>query len=466
MFERARSKFLCLFVCCGCGVASLSNAAQSLSQTPAPLPEQIVAPASGSPASAQPGLTLEQAIAAAMANDPAYASSVAAAGSARLDHSVARSALLPNGSLHGAYIYSQPNGVYNQAGQIGSQAAPRFIVSNAIREYATEFLANETLSVGEFADLRRTRALALESAADLESARRDLVRRVVQEYFGLLAAQNKLEVARQALAEADGFVALTQKLEGGREVAHADVVKAELVQQQRQREWQDSSLEAQRAGLDLGTLLFADPRTPYSLAPSGPEALAAEPAIEAAAAENNPDLRSALEALRAAHAAVQAARAAYLPTLSFNYTYGIDAPELAVNGPEHVRNLGYSASGSIDLPVWNWFATHDRVKQSQYQEAAAKVALSATQRTLIAQLEEFYREAQIANEQLASLANSVKTAQDSLRLTKLRYTAGEASALEVVDAENMLAQVQASLADGQLRYRVALANLQTLTGVL
>ena len=39
---------------------------------------------------------------------------------------------------------------------------------------------------------------------------------------------------------------------------------------------------------------------------------------------------------------------------------------------------------------------------------------------------------------VASLGQSVQTATESLRLTRLRYTAGEATVLEVVDAQNTL----------------------------
>ena len=117
------------------------------------------------------------------------------------------------------------------------------------------------------------------------------------------------------------------------------------------------------------------------------------------------------------------------------FTYGIDAPQFAVNGPEGVRNLGYSASVTLDIPVWDWFATEHKVKQSEIRRDAAKVALTATQRRLIAQLDESYAEAAAARDQLASLDSSVATAAESLRLTKLRYTGGEATVLEVVDAQ-------------------------------
>jgi outer membrane protein TolC len=57
-------------------------------------------------------------------------------------------------------------------------------------------------------------------------------------------------------------------------------------------------------------------------------------------------------------------------------------------------------------------------------------------------------------------------AAESLRLTNLRYQSGEATVLEVVDAQNTLTQASNAYDDGQVRYRVAMANLQTLTGSL
>ena len=442
----------CFALLCACSIA-----AQALPQAPAP-----------NPANSAPNLTLDQAIAAALANDPAYATAATASGSARLNAAISRDALLPNAEAQGNYLFTQPNGVRNQAGQIGNQQAPRFIANNAIREYAAQVLVNENLSLAGVATYRRSRALAAESAADLESARRDLVSRVVAAYFGVLSTADKVDVAKRALDEARAFVELTSKLESGREVAHADVVKADLAFQQHQREFEDAALAAEKARLDLGVLLFPDPRTPYTLADQSqiPEQLPDRQTVEAAASRNNPDLRSALEALHAAHSEVLAARASYLPSLGFNYTWGIDAPQFAVNGPDDVRNLGYSASASIDFPLWDWFATHDRVRQSELDEKAAQAALTTTERQLIAQLDEYYHEARIASDQVASFQTSVETARESLRLTRLRYSSGEALALEVVDAESSVAQAEAALADGILRSRVARANLQTLTGVL
>ena len=253
-----------------------------------------------------------------------------------------------------------------------------------------------------------------------------------------------------------------------REVAHADVVKAQLQQQQRQRDLGDARLAADRARLELAVLLFPDPRNPYSTEPpSAPALLPARDEVDRLATTNNPELRSALADLKASNAEVTSARAAYLPGLGLNFTYGIDAPQFAKNGPDDVRNLGYSISGTLDIPVWDWLSTQKRVKQrSEIHRDIAKITLTAAQRRLIAELEETYDEAATTREQLELLDLSVRTAEESLRLTKLRYSAGESTVLEVVDAQNAYISAETAQADGQVRYQSAFAALQILTGTL
>ncbi len=171
--------------------------------------------------------------------------------------------------------------------------------------------------------------------------------------------------------------------------------------------------------------------------------------------------------MRAANAGVLSARAAYLPDLALNFNYGIDAPQFATQGrPNEVKNLGYSISGTVDLPVWDWFSTQKRVKQSEIQRDVAKVSLTAAQRRLIATLEETYREAAAARDQLDLLDQSVRLAAESLRLTKLRYQAGEATVLEVVDAQNTFLSAETAQADGAVRYQTAFAALELLMGTL
>jgi outer membrane protein TolC len=92
------------------------------------------------------------------------------------------------------------------------------------------------------------------------------------------------------------------------------------------------------------------------------------------------------------------------------------------------------------------------------------VELDFTQRQLSANLQQFYHEAASSKSQLALLQQSFELASESLRLTTLRYQSGEATVLEVVDAQNTCAQAHDAYDDAQARYRIAVTELQTVTG--
>ncbi|MGA7813176.1 TolC family protein, partial [Caballeronia sp.] len=296
---------------------------------------------------------------------------------------------------------------------------------------------------------------------------RGLVQTVVGLYYGSGAANEKFAVAQRALDEANRFLDITMKRENAREAAHADVVKARLGTEQRERELEDAKLAVAKSRLELGVLLFPDPSTSYSLvSPGNPAILPDLPSVEAAAKANNPEIRSALAGVQVSQAQALNARAALLPDLALNFTYGIDAPEFAKRGPDGARNLGYSASATLDIPVWDWLTSERKVKEANLRTQGARAALTNAQRKLIADLAEFYDEADVARRQLASLDASVTDARESLRLTNLRYVNGEGTVLDVVDAENTLISAENAQADGLVRYETALAQLETLTGRL
>lgn len=419
-------------------------------------------------AAARGPISLDDAIRMAEANEPTFAAALAEGRATALERKDARAALLPSATYHNQYLFTQSNGTQATTTQGGvSQSLPVFIANNAVHEYYSQGSANETIGLAQIGAVRLADANAARAEAELEIARRGLVQTVVGLYYGSGAANEKLAVANRALDEATRFLDITTKRENAREAAHADVVKARLGTEQRERELEDAKLAVAKARLELGVLLFSDPSTSYSLAPPGsPPILPDRLSVEAAAKANNPEIRSALAGVQVNQAQALSARAALLPDLALNFTYGIDAPQFAKRGPDGARNLGYSAGATLDIPVWDWLTSERKVKEANLRTQAAKATLTNAQRKLLANLAEFYDEADVARRQLASLDASVTDARESLRLTNLRYVNGEGTVLDVVDAENTLTSAENAQADGVVRYETVLAQLETLTGRL
>ena len=151
--------------------------------------------------------------------------------------------------------------------------------------------------------------------------------------------------------------------------------------QQQQRELQEAELEMNRSRLELAVLVFPDFNENFSVVDDlqMPEPLPSFPEVQTAAANKNPELRAALAALQQANQEVAVAWNGFLPSLSLDYFYGIDANHFAVNqnaanqnGPipgQQVRNLGYAATATLQLPIWNWGADRSKVKQADLRRS-------------------------------------------------------------------------------------------------
>jgi outer membrane protein TolC len=415
-------------------------------------------------------ITLQDALDRARANSTQFQAAKTDSGVAHQDRYQAGAALLPSVTYNNQALYTQaaPALVAQQTG-----TPVLFIANNAVHEYISQGNVHESIDAAAVAAFRRASANDAMARAKQEIAARGLVVTVVQNYYTLAAAEVKLQTAQKAADEGNNFLKLTQELEKGGEVAHSDVIKADLQARDRNRQMQEAQLGLVNARLDLAVLIFPNFNDNFELADDLHAAvpLPTLEEVQQRAAQENPDVRAALEAAKAAGHDVFAARAGYLPALGLDYWYGIDAPNFGVNFPERVSgqnfsNLGSSISATLDIPIWNWGITQSKVKQAELKRDQAQRELSFAQRKLLAEIKSLYAEAETSLNELTGLQRSAELATESLRLVTLRYKNGESTVLEVVDAQSTAAAANNAYEDGAVRYRVALANLQTLTGVL
>jgi len=420
---------------------------------PAQQPGQLAPP--GGPIS----LSLQDALVKARSYSPQFQSAVIAAASAREDVLQARAAFFPTLNYFNQYIYTQGNGT----------PAGVFVANDGVHIYNSQAVMHEELfSLTRRADYRKAMFAQAAAQAKQQIAARGLVATVVGAYYGLAAAQRHLANAQLSLNEAQQFSDITQKQERGGEAAHADVVKGELNLEQRKRDLQDAQLNVEKARIALGVILFPDVNQQYTIQDDLATLGTLPPLtdIQTAALSRSPDVRAAEAAVQAANWGVSSARGAYYPSLVLDYFFGIDANVFGIHGPDDRKNLGSVVQGTVNIPVWNWGATRSKVRQAELQQQQAQVDLTMAQRTLQSNISSFYLEAQTALAQVNSLRHSADLSVESLRLTILRYQAGEATALEVSDAQSTLVQARNAYDDGLARYRVALAGIQTLTGTL
>ena len=422
--------------------------------------QSSVAPATGKE-TAPLQLTLQDALTRARKNSTEFQAAATDAAIATEERNQARDALLPTVNYNNEYLYTQSNGAHSVA----------YIANNAVHEYVSQGDVHEAIDLASVANYRRSAAAAAVARAKAEIAARGLVVTVVQDYFHVAAAQSKVEIAQKGVSEGEQFFKISQDLEQGGEAAHSDVIRAELQMQDRRRQLQEAQLELLNAKLDLAVLIFPDFTENFAISDDlhASVPLPTFEEVQQQGAKDNPEIRAAFSAVQEAGRDVSSARAGYLPSLSIDYFYGIDSAQFSANSVidnERIHNLGSSALATVNIPLWNWGATQSRVKQAELRRSQAHRELSLAQRTLLADMRSLYGEAETALDELTGLQRSAELASEGLRLSTLRYKGGEGSVLEVVDAQNSFAQANASYQDGAVRYRVALAKLQTLTGAL
>jgi len=456
--------------CAAFTVACAVALAPAFAQTTAPAGRTALVPPQQPAVAAAPSapatLTLQDALVRAQKYEPQFLAAAGAARSAREDALQARAALLPSVAARSDYLNTQGNGRFPSG---------RFVTNDGVHVYREWGMLHQDLSPGTLTRSGYQRAQVAEAVAQAktEIARRGLVVAVTRAYYALVIAQRKYATAQLALTQAQQFLTVTQNLERGGEVPHSDVVKAQIQYNSQDQTLRDARLGMETARLDLAVLISADFDENFQVVDDLhlASALPSFPDVQAMARRENPDLRVAMESVRGANLDITIARQAFLPTLTVDVDYGLEANQLGWNtvvaaapqvGP--VPSAGYFLTASLNLPLWDWGARRSKVRQAEIRRDQASVELSAAQRQLVRNLTAFYQEAQTAREQVDLLRQSADLAAENLRLNTLRYQAGEATILELVDAQNTLTQARNAYDDGLARYRVALANLQTLTG--
>src|SRR5246500_5183666 len=431
---------LSLLVCVEC-VFPCSTAAQSGSDSPESQFDQkvhLMHPTGAAGVRPPVTITLSDAIAGARKNNTQFLSAGADARISHEDRVQARNAMLPTISATTQALLTQGNGKTSNG---------RFVTNDGVHVYRAWGVLHEDLSPQNYTLTSYHRAAAAEaiSRAKAEIASRGLTVTVTKLYYTLAVSEHRYATAQQSLDQAKHFFEITQHTEQLGQAAHADVIKAEIQYRQQQQGFEESRLAMENARLDLAVLLFPTLNENFAIVDDLESSAALPPFTEVQnmAAKENPTLRVALESARQADVEVLAAKASFLPTLTLDVDYGIEANSFALRSPiaadrklGPLPNLGYFVTAGFNVPVWDWGTLRSKLHQTKYRQEGAHAEMSQTQRTLLRELYSAYNEASVARAAFEASRRTADLAAESLRLINLRYRAGESPAFEVVDALN------------------------------
>ena len=281
-------------------------------------------------------------------------------------------------------------------------------------------------------------------------------------YLDASAGASRIDAAKARVAAAQALYDQAVNFKKSGMVPGIDVLRVDVQlrgQKQRliayQNEFEKQKLRLGRAiGLkDGGLVRLADPM------PAGDSA--ALPKLEQAltmALDTRMDYRSLQARVNAVEFSRKAAAAGRLPTIAFNADYG------AIGKAPDSSHGTFTASVALNIPVLDG----NRVKGEEIEADAARARLQAQLADLRGRIEFEIRSAhldlQAASDQLEVARGTVDLARRQEEQARDRFAAGVTNNLEVVQAQEALAQADENLISSLLASNLAKASLARSIG--
>jgi outer membrane protein len=370
------------------------------------------------------------------------------------DITQARAGFLPQSQLVSGVTYTSPL-LYNR--ELFS-----LLPMNGIREYA--FLLNvsqEFDTSGRLrAEMSRARISQELAATGIALTERDLKRAVTASYYRALLARRIVRIVQEAFLEGQSFEKRTRLLFERGEAAQADVIKASAQAALFQQALNAAQLEEQLAGQELASFWTRDVAQPLALADVFDET---PPVPEVDSPQSAPFLKrpefSLFDAQRRGFQAdAKRARASLLPQLGVAFQYGIDSTAVLIH------DRGYAAFVNLTLPIFDWNKARSAVQQARLKEQQTEQARAMSERVFSKEYQNALTRVRQLFEQISLTLRQAKLAEDDVRLSRIRYEGGEGSALDVVTAQNQLAQARTNYYTTIANYLNARADLEVASG--
>ena len=183
------------------------------------------------------------------------------------------------------------------------------------------------------------------------------------------------------------------------------------------------------------------------------------------ALQDNPGVRAAGYSLRAAEAAVAAAKAEYLPSARVSATYGGSNADFDRIG-DIGDNTALTAGATISVPLFTGGLNGSRVAQSLERANVAQINVEGERRNTLQAVSSAYAQALSARASLEAGTEAVRAATVAAEGVRQEAQVGLRTTLDVLNQELELRNAEVTLASARRNEYVAQANLLSAMGRL
>lgn len=370
----------------------------------------------------------------------------------------ARAAFLPQAQITNSFVYNSP---INPGERTDLPTTGSFIALNGVREYETFGVV-----IGEIDTSGRLRAALKRATADRRLAEtsavlslRDLKRAVTSAYYSLLLARHLVQVEKDLADEARNFAQLTATRYSNGEVARIDPLKADAQVAHFHSALNAAELAERSANYDLASFWTSDVESQVRIVDTLINKSSPEPGLLSGRPFVNRPEFSLLSAEEMGFKAdARRTRAFLYPQIGIAFEYGIDANRIAWH------DRGSALIASLNIPLFDWFRTSNAAKQFDLRAQQVQIDREVATRQFSREYYAASARVRTVSGQIDLVVGQVQDLKQNLELVRLRYQDGESLALEVVDAENQLAQAQVEYYTLLFEYEIAKSDLEVASG--
>jgi outer membrane protein len=410
-------------------------------------------PASSAATSAQPAqtgtpLTLPQAEAIALRNNPQITIGKLRALQAQEYVRETRSALLPTAYLSLTGVDSRSSSRIAAGGLNNPVLFSRAAAGATVSQLVTDFgRTTDLLSSSEF------QAKAEDKNAAATTA--DITLAVDQAFYNSLETRELVKVAQQTVDARQTLVDKVQALTNAKlrsdldlSFTKVDLARAKLLLLEAQNNYQTSlaALSAILGYPDQQNFQLAEPTEP--IIPPSPDA---QPLI-LQALQQRPEAAALQFQVESAQKNSSAEHDLWRPTVSALGVVGL-AP---VRDPQ-IANWYGAVGVNINVPVFNGFLYNARAKTADLQTEVARQKLAALRNNIARDVRVSWQDTNRAYERLSVTQQLREQSNLALDLAQSRYNLGLSSIVEFSQAE--LGKTEADIADADARYQYRLTQI-------
>lgn len=294
------------------------------------------------------------------------------------------------------------------------------------------------------------------------AARQQLTFMVYQAFEGVSTAGAFADVAQQGVKAAESFVKTAENLTAQGVLVKSELLTAKVHLANMQVQYEQAKNQQDIASEQLKMLMGLPLDAVVSLIKGGGIAIldADLAAAKARALENNAQLRALQRQTEASGAALDGAKAAYLPTIGVMARQDWNDNNLALN------NNSYTIAGVLNWTLTDFGVTNASVDRARATQSEMTAKVKKAEQEVLFKVSESYKKAAEAQNRVVSLQLNVEQAEEAARLVRQRHEGGVATITEVLVSETQLLKARADLIAARQDVNIQRATLRMLVGEL